>query len=734
MSDDPSETKAKRKLPSHLPRRKKTPTLIQMEAVECGAAALGIIQRSYNLWMPLEQLRVDCGVSRDGSKASNVIKAARRYNMEAKGTRKELEGLYELEHMPVILFWNFNHFLVLEGFKGEKVFINDPATGPRVITHEELDDGFTGVVLEIKPAEGFEQGGDKPDIVGALKRRVEKHKLAVFFVIFCGLFLVVPGLVVPTFTRFFIDEILIGENTDWVRPLLLGMGLTAAIMMALTYLQQYFLLRFETKVALTTSSNFFTHVLRLPIDFFAQRFAGEIGSRVQINDKVANVIAEKLATTLLDIVLVVFFLLLMMQYSVVLTVCCVVLAGINFLVVKGLGRKRTDATRKLLQEEGKLTGTAMGGLQMIETLKATGGENEFFSRWSGYQAKTVKAKQQLSFYSQIGSVVPTFVDAVSMAAILGIGGLLVMNGAMTMGMLVAYQALFRSFSRPIKTFVTFTNTLLELQGDMNRLDDVLRYEKAPQYLRAFDRQEELKDAIKLTGSIEFRNVTFGYSLLDKPLIKDFNLTIEPGKRVALVGGSGSGKSTFAKLLGGLYEPTSGEILFDSVPRQEIEPQLIHNSVGMIDQDIFIFEGSIRDNLTMWDTTIPDSYVIQACRDAAIEEIIVSRPGGYMSDVSEGGVNFSGGQRQRLEIARALVTNPTILLMDEATSALDPIAEKHIDASVRRRGCTCIIVAHRLSTVRDADEIIVLEQGAIVERGRHRDLVESGGYYARLIDE
>jgi len=718
-----------------MPKRAKTPTLIQMEAVECGAAALGILQRYYGLWHPLEQLRVDCGVSRDGSKALNILKAARRHNMEAKGVRLEFEELFELEETPVIIYWNFNHFLVLEGFKGDKVFLNDPATGPRIVTYDELDASFTGVVLKITPGENFKEGGEKPDMIGALKRRVMPHKPALVYVILCGLFLVVPGLIVPTFSRFFIDEILVGGNEDWGKPLLIGMGVTALLMGLLTYLQQYYLLRFETKVALTTSGKFFTHVLRLPIDFFAQRFAGEIGSRVQINDKVANVIAEKLTTTMLDVFLIVFFVALMLQYSVVLTLACIGLALVNLCVVKLLGRHRTDATRRLLQEEGKLTGTAMGGLQMIETLKATGGENEFFARWSGYQAKTVQAKQKLSFYSQISTIMPTFIDSLSIATILGLGGFLVMDGALTMGMLVAYQALFRSFSKPIKTFVNFTNTLQELQGDMNRLDDVLRYKQAPQYVKEYSPQPVLEGKIKLSGHIEFRDVNFGYSALEAPLIEGFNLTIEPGQRVALVGGSGSGKSTIAKLLGGLYAPSKGEILFDGVPREEIEPELVHNSVGMIDQDIFIFQGSIRENLTMWDSTIPDSYIIQACRDSAIEEIIVARPGGYMSEVGEGGMNFSGGQRQRLEIARSLVPNPTILVMDEATSALDPVAEKHIDSSVRRRGCTCIIVAHRLSTVRDSDEIIVMDRGKIVQRGRHDDLkAQKDGYYAKLIEE
>ncbi len=722
-----------RKLPKRMARRFKTPTLIQMEAVECGAASLGIMQRAFGLWQPLELLRVDCGVSRDGSKASNVLKAARKHGMEAKGLRKELEDVYTME-MPVILFWNFNHFLVLEGFSGEKVFVNDPATGPRVITHDELDASFTGVVLVLRPGPEFKRGGSKPDMLGALKKRLDGHGLALWFVLLCGLFLVIPGLVVPTFTRFFIDEILVAGNSDWVKPLLLGMGLCMLIQTVLGYLQQYFLLRFETKLALTSSAKFFTHVLRLPIEFFSQRYAGEIGSRIQINDKVAHIIADKLAQTMIDLVMLVFYAVLMFLYNVPLTLVCLSLALLNVVAIKLIGRKRADSTRRLLQEEGKLMGTGMGGLQMIETLKATGGENEFFSRWAGYQAKTLKAKAALGTYSQLTTVVPNFVDALSTAVILGMGGFLVMNGQLTMGMLVAFQSLFKSFSRPIRTFVNFGNTLQELQGDMNRLDDVLRYRKAPQYTKEYQVIPELADVIKLSGHIEFRDVSFGYSPLEAPLIEGFNLTIQPGQRVALVGGSGSGKSTIAKLLSGLYQPFGGTILFDGQPREEIAPRLLNNSVGVIDQDVFMFDGTIKENLSMWDSTIPESYIIQAARDAAIEPVIVQRSGGYQSTVSEGGTNFSGGQRQRLEIARALVATPSILIMDEATSALDTQTEKHIDEAIRRRGCTCLIVAHRLSTIRDADEIIVMERGKIVQRGRHDELKSVEGYYQKLIKE
>ena len=454
--------------------RVKTPTLLQMEAVECGAAALGIIMRHYGLFLALEQLRLECGVSRDGSKASNVLRAARRFNLESKGYKHEIDALYDMPK-PLIIFWNFNHFLVLEGFKNGKVYLNDPAQGPRTITHDELNASFTGVVLEIKPGPQFKPGGEKPSLIPGLLRRLRGSEPALIYALLTGLFLVIPGLVVPTFNRVYVDEFLVAGHQEFVRPLVLAMILTAAMRMGLTWLQGHALLRFQTKLALTSSAKFFSHVLRLPVEFFGQRFAGEIGSRVQINDTVAQLLSGQLATTLLDGVVIIFYAILMFQYDTVLTLTCITLSMLNIVAVRLVSRSRIDGSRRLLQEQGKLMGTAMGGLQMIETLKATGGEDGFFGRWAGYQAKALKAKQSLGLSSQMVNAVPPLLTAVTTTVVLGLGGFRVMNGFLTVGMLVAYQTLVSSFTRPINTFVGLGNQLQELEGDMNRLDDVLRY-------------------------------------------------------------------------------------------------------------------------------------------------------------------------------------------------------------------------------------------------------------------
>lgn len=719
-------------IPTPPKKRSRTPTTLQMEAVECGAAALRSILAYYERWVPLEELRYECGVSRDGSKASNVLKAARNYGLEAKGYKySTLDKLYDLD-LPVILFWNMNHFVVLEGFKGDDVYLMDPAQGPKQVSLQELDSSYSGVVLTFEPGPEFEKGGTKPSMMAALRRRLEGSEIALIFTILCGLLLVIPGLVIPTFSRVFIDEYLIGDQEWMIRPLLWFMAGTLVVHGILTWLQEHYLLRLETKLALSTSSKFFNHILRLPADYFGQRFAGEIGSRVAINDKVAKTVSGELATTVIDAVMTVFYAALMLYYDVVLTIVVVCIAMLNVVALKLADRFRTDASRRLRQDKGKLQGTAMSGLQMIETLKATGSESEYFSRWAGYHAKTINTEQFMGVLSNVVSAVPPLVKTLSTAAVLGLGGLRVMSGQLTVGMLVAYQTLLKSFTRPLTSFVDFGSTLQELRADMNRLDDVLSYPVDRRYRRDESDYEIDPTTVKLSGRVELHDISFGYSPLGSPLIEDFNLTVEPGQRVALVGGSGSGKSTVAKLIAGLYEPWGGEILFDGVPRQRIPKDLLANSIGVVDQEIFLFGGSVSDNVTMWDPTIPPQRVQRACEDAEIFDVIQDRDAGLNSWVQEGGGNFSGGQCQRLEIARALVGEPTILVLDEATSALDPTTEAKIDESLRRRGCTCIIIAHRLSTIRDCDEIIVLEHGKVAQRGTHDEMKDADGPYRILI--
>jgi NHLM bacteriocin system ABC transporter peptidase/ATP-binding protein len=709
--------------------RANSPTILQMEAVECGAASLAMVLAYYKKYIPLEELRVACGVSRDGSKASNIVTAARQYGLVARGFRKEPAELRG-QRLPAILFWNFNHFVVLDGFGDGVVYLNDPAMGRRTVTDAEFDESFTGIILTFEPSPEFTPSGSPPSLMAGLARRLVGARAALTYLVLVGLALVLPGLVIPVFTSVFIDQVLVGGLTSWARPLIAGMLATAILLGGLTWLQRYYLLKLETRIALTTSATFFWHVLRLPVGFYHQRSAGDIGSRVGINDGVANILSEDLVAGLLSVLTAIFFAAIMLFYDVTMSLVTIAIVGVNVLVLRHVSQRRKELNQKLSIDGGKVAGTSMNGLMLIESLKASGAESDFFSRWSGYQARLMNSMQAMSRTSISLDLLPRFLTAANSALILGFGGMRVMDGEMTIGTLVAFQALVASFIQPTNALVALGGKIQAFQGSMDRLDDVMRSPSAD--IVAMEQGDAPLETAKLEGMLELRNVTFGYSRLEKPLLENFNLVIKPGQRVALVGSSGCGKSTISKLVVGLYEPWSGAVLFDGKPREEWPRRQLLNSVAAVDQDIAMFSGTVRDNLTMWDSTVQQNVMVNAARDACIHDIISMRQGGYDSEVAEGGANFSGGQRQRLEIARALTSNPRLLVLDEATSALDPLTEKIVDGNLRRRGCSCLIVAHRLSSIRDCDEIILLDKGMVVERGTHNELMALNGNYARLI--
>lgn len=719
--------------------RVKTPTVLQMEAVECGAAALGIILSYYNRIVPLAELRQACGVSRDGVTAANILKAARNYGMVAKGFKKSLESLPQLR-FPFIVFWHFNHFLVVEGVGKDYVYLNDPAVGPRRVSYQEFDEGYTGVVLVMEPGGEFQSGGQKPSLVLALGSRLRSSVGALLYCILASFLLVIPSLVIPAFSQIFVDNVLMGSRPGWLPYLLFGMMITVCLQGLLTLLQLRYLRGLKIKLSVSLSSRFVWHVLRLPVSFYAQRFAGEISNRIRLNDDVADVLSGRLTITVISTFMVVFFAIAMFQYDVVLTLIVIFFAAVNVLTLQWVSRQRVDANLRLVQEYGKASGIAIAGLQSMETLKASGLESDFFARWVGYYTKAINAQQELGLINRILGLLPTLLSALTAASLLIIGGWRVINGSLSIGMLVAFQLLMQSFQQPVNRLVQFGSTLQTLQGNLQRLDDVLTNEVDPQLQEQEDSRPPSSSFSfhpspffpRLHGYIDLKDLTFGYSPLEPPLIENFNLSIKPGQRIAFVGGSGSGKSTLAKVIAGLYDAWSGEIYFDGIPRSDISRSVLTNSIAVVEQDILLFAGTIRENLTLWDTTVPDRALHRACQDAAIHEVILSIPGGYDAQLLEGAVNLSGGQRQRLEIARALVNNPSILIMDEATSALDTETEKMIDQKLRQRGCTCLIVAHRLSTIRDSDEIIVLERGKVVQRGTHEELWQQPGHYAQLI--
>lgn len=712
-------------------RRVRTPTRLQMEATECGAAALAIVLEYFGTFVPLSRMREECGVSRDGSKASNVLKAARKYGLDARGFRKEPADVRGMK-MPVIVHWNFNHFLVVEGFNRKRVFLNDPAMGPYSVSHEEFDHAFTGVVLSLAPTPEFRPGARRPWLLPSLLRRLAGSRAAMLFVALAGLGLVIPGLVVPVFSMVFVDEVLVGNKHDWLPYLILGMALTAALRALLGYLQKSYLLKLVMKLGVSMSSDFMWHALRLPVGFYFARSPGDLAGRVRLNDNVANVLSGRLSTVLLDLVLVAFYGVFMFYLDRWLTLIGVLTVLVHIVLLRAAQRMRTDLSRRVGQHAGKLAGVAASGLVMIETIKASGSENEFFGQWSGYQAKLAVAQQDVARREQLVLMASEMLSRVNSLLVLAIGALRVMDGHMTVGALVAFQSLMVSFVQPVERLAQAGAAVQQLGGDLERMDDVLEHERDQTFERATD--SESKPERRLTGELTLRGISFGYLPFSPPLIEELDLHIAPGQRIALVGGSGSGKSTIAKLVCGLYRPWKGEILFDGEPREALPRSTLSSSVAMVDQDIALFEGTVRENLTLWDSTIPETDVIQAAKDACIHDDITKLQGGYDARVNEGGFNFSGGQRQRLELARALVRQPALVVLDEATSALDPETERMVDENLRRRGTSSLIVAHRLSTIRDSDEIIVLERGRVVQRGSHDVLLAQGGTYRELITQ
>lgn len=711
-------------------RPHRTRTVIQMEAVECGAACLGSILGYHGRYVSLEELRVACGSSRDGVTAQNLLRAARRYEMEAYGMRCELEGLAEVP-LPCVLFWNFNHFVVLEGIVGNTVHLNDPATGPRATTLGELDESFTGVALVMKPTPEFTRAGAEPALLPAMRRRLRGAGDGVAFALLAGLALVVPGIVVPTFARIFVDQVLVQQQRSWVGPLLFGMLVAAVLRAAARWLREYLLERLGTRIAVVESERFLQHVLRLPIPFYQQRTAGDLAARVALNEQLAHLLTGRAAGAVIDLGLLVCYVGLMLLYDWQVALLSTAVVALDLLLLRAVSKRRVDGSRRLLQEQGKLEGALMGGLMTIETVKATSRESDLFAALAGYLTRIANTTQELARQSLLLELIPGLLTALGAAVVLGLGGLHVMEGTLTIGMLVALQSLQASLFEPVRNLVALGEQLQDAVGQVGRLDDVLQH---PTDTLLAAPAVHVAPPARLNGRLELRNVTFGYSRLAPPLLRDFSVTLTPGARVALVGASGSGKSTVSKLVCRLYEPWEGEILFDGIPAAHIDRDLFSASVAFVDQELHLFSGTVRDSITLWDATIPDEQVVQAARDALVHDFIMSRPGGYRAMLTEGGANLSGGQRQRLDIARALAGSPRILVLDEATSALDTLTETAIDRNLRRRGCTCLIVAHRLSTVRDCDEILVLDDGVVVQRGTHASLLrERGGHYRRLLD-
>ena len=709
----------------------KVPVIMQMEALECGAASLTMILAYYGKWIPLEQVRADCGVSRDGSNAKNVLKAARSYGLVAKGYRYEPEDLKANGKFPCIIHWNFNHFLVLDGFKGNKAVLNDPAKGCYTVPMETFDKSFTGICLMFEPSETFEPSGKPKSMLAFAKAKMKGAGVAVAFTVITTVIASLIGIIEPAFSRIFIDRLLTGQNPDWFIPFIWALAALSGIQIIISFIQAVFAARINAKIAAVGSTTFMWKVLRMPMEFFSQRMAGDIQQRKGANASIASSLVNTFAPIVIEACMMVFYLVVMIRYSVLLTLIGVASIFINMFVSRFISKKRVNITRVSMRDAGKLAGATVAGIEMIETIKASGAENGFFEKWAGYQASVNTQKVRFAKLNQYLGLIPQLVSSLTNTAVLIVGVYLTIEGQFTIGMVMAFQGFLGSFLSPAQTLISAGQTLQEMRAEMERIEDVMQYPTDVTCLNDTELDENA-EYDKLSGNVELRNVTFGYSRLAEPLIRDFNLTLKPGSRVAFVGTSGCGKSTISKLISGLYQPWSGEILFDGKPITQIDRSVFTGSLAVVDQDIILFEDTIANNIKMWDSSIEDFEMIMAARDAQLHEDIMQRDGGYNYRITEGGKDFSGGQRQRMEIARVLAQDPTIIILDEATSALDAKTEYEVVKSIKDRGITCIVVAHRLSTIRDCDEIIVMDHGNVVERGTHDELYALGGFYTKLV--
>jgi len=708
----------------------KVPVVMQMEALECGAASLTMILHYYNKWIPLEQVRSDCGVSRDGSNAKNILKAARNYGLKARGFKMEPEALKQNGTFPCIVHWEFNHFIVVNGFKGDKVSINDPAKGNYTIPIKDFDEGFTGICLMMEPGEDFEPSGQQKSMFAFARKRLVGCGVAIAFVFLTTLIISLLNILTPVFSRIFMDKLLQDKNSGWSFYFFAAFGITILVQLIVDYIQAVYSIKINGKMAIVGNTSYMWKVLNLPIEFFSQRMAGDIKQRQESNATVSAVFVNTFAPLLIDFAMLIFYLVVMIRYSPLLSAIGIASIVINLYLARLISAKRVNITRVLMRDEGKLYGTLVSGIEMVETIKASGAENGFLEKWAGYRASVNTQEVKYAKLDSYLGILPEYVNQITADIILILGVYLCMTGRFSAGMVMAFQGFFTSFMQPVNTLIGAGQQFQEMRTDMERVDDVMEYPE--------DQTRLAMDAVvstdhgKLSGNIELKNITFGYSKLAEPVIKDFSLTIKPGQKIALVGASGCGKSTVSKLVSGLYQPWSGEILFDGKHISEIDRNVFTSSVAVVDQDIILFEDTIANNIRMWDSSIEDFEVIMAARDAMLHNDIMTRDGGYDYKLIEGGRNLSGGQRQRLELARVLSQDPTIIVMDEATSALDAKTEYEAVKAIKDRGITCIVVAHRLSTIRDCDEIIVIDDGLIVERGTHEQLYARGGYYRELV--
>lgn len=708
---------------------KKVPIVLQMEALECGAASLAMILAYYGKWVPLENIRADCGVSRNGARASSILKAARNYGLNAQGGKYNKELLIQKNAFPCIIHWNFTHFLVLCGFKGNKAILNDPASGRRVVSIKEFEESFTGICMLFSPGETFVRDGNEKQGLLYIKRRFPLYKGQLTGIMATAVCFTVAGVFAVLMTRYFMDVLLEGNHKVNSSGFLLILSLLTLIQIVFMCLNTVLIRKTEGRLSAKENSDFLLRIMRKPMEFFAQRMAGDLHQRQMSIDNLSTLLLAVMMPLFTDLIASAIYLVIMIFYSWPLALVGLISLLINLMASYQISKRRVNITRSLARDTGRLAACTAAGMESLATIKANGSENAFFEKWAGFYAKVNSQKVQYMKLDLYFGAAPECIRSITNGLILCIGAFLCMKGQFTPGLLLVFQSLVQLFMMPAQDYFNASQAIMEMRTNMERIEDVMGSEEDRDYETDSIEEETFK---KLRGDIELRDVVFGYARVDEPLLNGLNLTIKQGTSVAIVGRSGCGKSTLSKLVSGLYSPWSGRILIDGQDLFSINRNIRKSSIGVVDQNITLFEDSISNNIKMWDSTIEDFEIILAGRDADIHKDVMALPGGYNHKILENGKNFSGGQCQRMEIARVLVQDPSILILDEATSALDTITEKRIVEHIRERGITCIVIAHRLSTIRDCDEIIVMDNGKIVQRGTHEQLTDEHGLYASLV--
>lgn len=698
-----------------------------MSTPECGAAALTMVLGFYGKLLPLASVRERCPASRCGSTPEQVLQAAESFGLTGQVQKADLPTLKEMK-LPVIALWNRKYYVVVKRFRGGSVYLNDPSSGAYAVTEERFMRSYSGTVLVLEPGPDFEPGGRRESLLTLLRRRLRTGSRSMLAIFLLRALSTGADLALLALIRRMVDQVMSGERPGLYGPLLAAMSLVLLAELGFSVLEIIRLCRTSRRLAADSGGSLFKRMLELPMSFYEQHFAGDILDRLEKNTRLDDSLLRTLLPTVVDAASLVFYLGLLLFYDPALAAVCLAVEVAYILISLWYQRRIAIQSRSLSTSSGLVNTSLLNGLGTIETIRSTGSERAFFSLWSASQRDLQAKSAKMLRMNALSSFLGGSRNSISSGCLLFLGAVFMIRGSFTVGMLATFQSALNVVRRSLGDLVGISNDLTGRRTDIERVDDILAREAEPSVPL-----DDESQARKLSGGVQISHVTFRYNDGDWPAADDMALTVEPGQMVALVGSTGCGKSTLLKLIAGLYRADEGDILYDGMRREQIPDVVFHSSLASVDQEISVFNDTISANLKMWDPTVADYEVILAARDAQIHRRIISAPDGYDSVLYENGGNFSGGELQRLELARALSQEPTLLLLDEFTSALDALTEEKVFQAIRAKGTTCILAAHRFSTVVSCDRIVVMDQGRIVEQGTHEQLYQAGGLYRRLVD-